>query len=101
MLAMCIICFIVMAIGFIIAGYGMKDLESSSGDDGARGAFFGLLLGIFFGVGGLVFYTETMVNTQKERAVEAGYGEYSKKGVRTINKDIRFIISGNAMKEKK
>ena len=92
-----IACFGVMMGLFCLAGWGMREMENNEGASGLVAV--GIVFGIICGVIGLLLHCEQITEMQRERAVEIGFGEYSSKGERTINKDVMFIIGG--VKEKK
>jgi hypothetical protein len=92
----CIVCFGLMLILFCVAGWCMHELEHNEAAGG--GVFIGLFFGFVCGISGLLCHWSIIKELQKKRAVDIGYGEYSTKGVRTINKDIEIIISGNGGK---
>ena len=87
---------VLMIVCFIGMGYAMHGhLDEVNAGNGVVGFGF---LGMVFLFASFVIYTESMLEEQSERAVQVGRGEYSKKGERTIDDDVMFILSGNGEK---
>ena len=85
------ICFIFVSVLAIIS---LILFGKCLAEDDPKGLVW-IVIGIFCICGSFFFCIGSRAEAQRERAVSIGFGEYSKKGERTIDDKIDYIISGN------
>jgi len=85
---------IIVSCLFLMAGGALVE-RTGTQEEYALPAFIVLIVGVVSLLACLYFGKLCIIEAQKDRAVSAEYGNHDRLGVRTIDPDIEFIISGN------